>query len=241
MTETVTTPIPDETPSAGLASRLFGVVFSPRSAYSVVAEHPRWFGALAVCCLIYIAAQSSFVATTVGQNAVLDQQLSVMKAIGMNVTDQMVQQMESRMAIAPYTTAASLLFFMPLVCAGVAGILLAVFTAILGGGATYRQVFAVSAHSMIIGAIQQVFNWPINYARADMSSPTRLSVFFPNLDEMSFFTYLLSGLDLFVFWSLINLSIGVAVLYKRRTGPVAAVLLGIYVTIVVIVAAVRAF
>jgi len=33
----------------------------------------------------------------------------------------------------------------------------------------------------------------------------------------------------------------VAVLYKRRTGPVAAVLLGIYVTIVVISAAVRAF
>jgi hypothetical protein len=33
----------------------------------------------------------------------------------------------------------------------------------------------------------------------------------------------------------------VAVLYKRHTGPVAAVLLGIYAVIAVIIAAVRAF
>jgi hypothetical protein len=74
-----------------------------------------------------------------------------------------------------------------------------------------------------------------------MSSPTKLAVFFPTLDDMGFAYYLLSALDLFYFWSLINLSIGVAVLYKRRTGPVAAVLLGIYAVIAVIIASVRAF
>jgi hypothetical protein len=79
------------------------------------------------------------------------------------------------------------------------------------------------------------------YARADMASPTRLSVFAPTLDEMGFFTYLLSAIDLFIIWSLINVSIGVAVLYKRQTGPIAAVLLGIYAVIAVIIAAVRAF
>jgi hypothetical protein len=86
-----------------------------------------------------------------------------------------------------------------------------------------------------------VFSLPIMYARADMTSPTRLSVFAPNLDEMGFFTYLLSAIDLFIIWSLINTSIGIAVLYKRRTGPVAAVLLGIYAVVAVIIAAVRAF
>jgi hypothetical protein len=33
---------------AWLASRLIGVVFSPRDAYAAVAAQPRWFGALAV-------------------------------------------------------------------------------------------------------------------------------------------------------------------------------------------------
>jgi len=224
-----------------LASRLIGVVLSPRTAYSAVAARPRWLGALLVCGLIYIGAQFTFLSTEVGQNAALDQQLSVLKTFGMTITNEMLQQMQSRMAYAPYTTAASLVVMLPLICAGVAGILLAVFTAILGGGATYRQVFAVVAHSMIIGAIQQVFSLPIMYARADMTSPTRLSVFAPSLDEMGFFTYLLSAIDLFIIWSLINTSIGIAVLYKRRTGPVAAVLLGIYAVVAVIIAAVRAF
>jgi hypothetical protein len=127
------------------------------------------------------------------------------------------------------------------VCALIAGLLLAIFTAVLGGGATFKQVYAVVAHSMIIGAVQQAFSFPIMYARGEMVSPTRLSVFFPMLSETSFFTYLLSAIDLFYLWSLINVSIGVAVLYKRSTGPVVAVLLGIYALIAVIIAAVRAF
>ena len=240
MSEVLSTPAAGDGQDVGLASRLIGVVFSPRTAYSAVAARPRWFGAMVVCGLIYIGAQVAFLSTEVGQNAALDQQLGVLKALGMTVTDEMLQQMQSRMAYAPYTTAASLVVMLPLICATVAGILLAVFTAVLGGGATYRQVFAVVTHSLIIGGIQQVFSLPIMYARADMTSPTRLSVFFPNLDEMGFLMYLLSAIDLFIIWSLINTSIGVAVLYKRRTGPVAAVLLGIYAVIAVIIAAVRA-
>jgi hypothetical protein len=94
---------------------------------------------------------------------------------------------------------------------------------------------------MIIGGLQQLFSLPIMYGRGDMASPTKLSVFFPTLDEMGFFTYLLSAIDLFIIWSTINVAIGVAVLYKRQTGPVAAVLLGIYAVIAVIIAAWRAF
>ena len=241
MSEVLPTPEAGAAQDMGLASRLIGVVLSPRTAYSAVAARPRWFGALVVCGLIYIGAQVAFLSTEVGQNAVLDQQLGVLKAFGVTVTDQMLQQMQSRMAYAPYTTAASLIVMLPLICAAVSGILLAIFTAILGGGATYRQVFAVVSHSLIIGALQQLFSLPIMYAQEDMTSPTRLAVFFPTLDEMGFFMYLLSAIDLFIIWSLINTSIGVAVLYKRRTGPVAAVLLGIYAVVAVIIATVRAF
>lgn len=240
MAEAVSTPSAD-TPRVGLLARLIGVVFAPRDAYAAVAARPSWLGAMTVAGVIFIAVQVIFLSTEVGRNAALDQQLGVLKAFGITVTDQMLQQMETRQAYAPYTTAASLVVSLPLVAAVVAGLLLAVFTAILGGGADFKQVYAVVAHSMIIGAIQQVFSVPIMYARADMSSPTRLSVFFPMLNEMGFATYLLSAIDLFYIWSLVNVSIGVAVLYKRRTGPVAAVLLSIYAVVAVIIAAVRAF
>ena len=52
MTETVSTPVQGDAPKAGLATRLIGVVFSPRDAYTAVAANPRWLVAMLVCvCL----------------------------------------------------------------------------------------------------------------------------------------------------------------------------------------------
>jgi hypothetical protein len=239
MTETTATR--NETPYPGLAARLTGVVFSPRDAYTAVVARPTWFGAMAVAVVLMAAIQSGFFSTSVGKEAYVDQALSTLKAFGMTVNDQMVQSIEAQANAAAIRQGISLVVFMPLISAVIAGLLLAIFTAIMGGSATYKQVYAVVAHSMIIGVIQQAFSFPIMYARGEMTSPTKLAVFFPMLDETSFFTYLFSAIDLFYLWSLINVSIGVAVLYKRSTAPVAAVLLGIYAVIAVIIAAVRAF
>jgi hypothetical protein len=241
MADLVSTPVPAAAPNAGLFTRLVGVVFAPRDAYTAVAARPKWLGAMAVAIVLMAAIQGGFFSTAVGKEAYVDQALSTLRTFGLAVNDQMVQNIEAQANVAGIRQAVSLVVFIPLVCALFAGLLLAVFTAILGGGATFRQVYAMMAHSMIIGAIQQAFSFPIMYARAEMTSPTKLAVFFPMLDEMGFANYLLSAIDLFYIWSLINVSIGVAVLYKRRTGPVAAVLLGIYAVIAVIIAAVRAF
>lgn len=229
------------TPPAGLASRLIGVVFAPRDAYTAVAARPRALGALLVAIALMIAVQGTFLSTRVGKDAMIDQQIATMKAFGATVNEDAVQRLEAQAAYAPYIQAVSLAVFLPLVCAVVAGLVLAVFTAILGGGATFRQVYAVAAHSTIIGAVQQAFSFPIMYAQGEMTSPTKLAVFFPMLDEMGFANYFLSAIDLFYLWSVVNLSIGVAVLYQRRTGPIATALLGIYAVIAVIIAAVRAF
>jgi len=50
---------------------------------------------------------------------------------------------------------------------------------------------------------------------------------------------LLGMVDLFQIWWLVTLSIGLGVLYKRKTGPIATSLLGIYFVIVLAIAAVR--
>jgi hypothetical protein len=121
----------------------------------------------------------------------------------------------------------------------VAGIAFAVFNAALGGDATFKQAYAVVAHSGIVIAVQQLFVLPLDYVRETLSSPTNLAVFLPFLDENSFAARLLGSIDLFVIWWVINVSIGFAVLYRKRTGPIAATLLVIYVTIGLVIAAVK--
>jgi hypothetical protein len=233
----------DTSRDLGLIARLLGVIVSPRDAYAAVVKRPRVLGALVVTMAITIGAQAGFLSTEVGRQALLDQQVKAMdglRSMGVNIPDRAYDQLESRLAYAPYTTAASILIITPIVYTVVTGLLLAVFNAFLGGVGTFKQVYAILAHSAIIGSLSQLFNTPISYARAEMTSATQLSVFFPMLDDTSFALYFLKAIDLFIIWLIINGSIGLGVLYKRRTGPIAIAQLAIYFVIALIIAAVRA-
>ena len=128
---------------------------------------------------------------------------------------------------------------LPLVAVILAGIFLGVFNAIMGGNAKFKQVFAVVAHSGVVIAVQQFFILPLDYFRESLSSPTNLAVFVPMLDENTFVVRALGAIDLFLIWWMVNLSIGLAVLYKRRTGPIAITLITIYVVLALVIAGIK--
>ena len=237
---TQVTTLTADTPDMGLAARVMNVIFAPKKAYEAVAARPRVLGVLALVIIVMMAAQFVFLSTEVGRNAAMNQQLDAMKAFGITITDEMVQRMEAGMENARITGPLFVGVFVPVFGAIIAGLLLAIFTVISAGGVTYKQVFSVVMHSNVIAAVAMLFTLPIAYAREELVSPARLSVFFPMLDDSGFFYQLLNTIDLFHVWSVINLSIGMAVLYKRRTGGAAAVLFAVYSVIVLIIAIVRA-
>ena len=51
------------------------------------------------------------------------------------------------------------------------------------------------------------------------------------IDEGSFLGKLLGMIDLFIVWWVIVLAIGLGVLYRRRTQPIAIALFGVYAVI----------
>jgi hypothetical protein len=226
-------------PSRGLAARVFGVLTSPRSTYSDVAAHPRWLGVLLVVLLATTAPTVWLLSTPVGQKASLDQQMQTLESFGMKVTDQMYQQMQQR---APYSAAiagVSQVVFLPLVTLLVAGIAFGVFNGALGADATFRQVFAVAACSTVVTGLRALFSAPLNYARESLSSPTNLASVLPIFEDTSFAGRLLGSIDLFLIWWIVNLAIGLAVLYKRRTAPIATTMLIVYAAIALTIAVVR--
>ena len=90
-------------------------------------------------------------------------------------------------------------------------------------------------------ALQQLFMMPLNYVREHRCRvATSLAVFLPLLDETSFLARFLGSIDLFRIWWLVNLAIGLGVLYKRseraRSRRRCSAL---YVVIALVVAAVR--
>jgi hypothetical protein len=240
MTETLA-PSAAATAGQGLIARVFGVLLAPRKMYADVAARPRWLGALALVLVIMATASVAFFSTEIGRQALIDQQIRTMESFGIKLSDTSYQQMEDRLArpSTPYVTAAGQGIFVPVVVLVIAGIALAIFSAILGGDASFKQVFAVVVHSTVIIAVQQLFVYPLDYARESLSSATSLAVFLPFLDENTFPVRLLGGIDLFLIWWIVNLAIGLGVLYKRRTGPIAVGMLGLYLAIALVVAVVK--
>jgi hypothetical protein len=223
----------------GLLSRAYGVVFAPRTAYGAVAARPKVLGALALTIAVAMAASFTFFSTTVGQEAMLDQQVRNAEAFGRPLTDDQYRTLEGMAPYMRWFSVGSQLVVLPGAALVLGGAVFAVFSGALGGSASFRQVVAVVAHAQILIALQQLFVLPIDYAKGSLSSPTSLAVFAPFLDEMSFGARLLGSIDLFWIWTIVNLAIGVGVLYRKRTAPIATTLLGLYAAVALIIATAR--
>ncbi len=224
---TQTTPAPAVASDKGLLARAVGIVVSPRETFAIIAERPRAFGMLVFTIVATAVLTGGFMFTPTGQQAFLDM---MERRPGSTA-----QSMEMMQKIAPYMgfiTIGQLVILTPLVLLLLAGLLLAVFT-LLGGGASFKQVFAVVVYSGVISVVGQLVVIPLNYFTGSMTSSTNVGVLFPMLDERGFLALLLGTVDLFRVWVVMVLAIGLAVIYKRRTGPVAVTLFLLYALIAV--------
>jgi hypothetical protein len=227
------------TAAKGFPARILGVIFAPRATYADVAARPAWLGAMLVVLVLTGGSTFAFLSTEIGKNAMLDQQRQTMESFGVKLNEQAMQRMEEGAGRAPYFAVISQAVFLPVAALAVAGIALAVFNAILGGDARFKQVFAIVVFSGVILALGAIFVLPLDYARETMSSPTTLSVFLPFLEENSFLARFLGSIDLIRVWWFVSLSIGLAVLYRKRTGPIAVTMLVVYAVIALVVAAIQ--
>jgi hypothetical protein len=224
---------------SGLLSRAIGVILSPRATYARVVARPRALGALVLFLTIAVAGAFAFMSTEVGRQAALDLQIERMESFGREVPDEAYARMEAFSRYFPYFSAGYLLVFFPVATLALSGVLIGIFNAAMGGNGTFKQVYAVVTHSLMILAVQQLFVYPLDYAKQSLSNPATLAVFTPFLEETSLPARFLGSIDLFLVWWVVNLAIGIAVLYKKRTAPIATSLLSAYGALALVAAAVR--
>ena len=226
-------------PAKSLPARVIGVLFAPRATYAAVAAHPRWLGVFLTVLLVMGSAVAVLLSTDVGRNAVVDQQISQSESFGRHLTEADIDRIEK---FAPYSVYIAPVFQLLFLGGGgllVAGVAFAVFNAILGGDASFKQVYAIVCHSAVVLAALSLFTTPLAYARESLSSATNLGVFLPFLDESSFAARLLGSLDLVFIWWILSLAIGLGVLYRKRTGPIATTMFAVYALIGLIIAAIK--
>jgi hypothetical protein len=219
----------------GLGARIVGVLFSPRETYAAVAARPKWVGGLGVALLIIGGAPYALLSSDVGWPLARDQQVGTLEAFGQTVSDEQYAQMEQGIENARIIGPVSTVVFTPLFMALTAGILHVMFGLVGGGNGSYRQVYAVSAHAAIISALQVVFTTIMTIA-SGRAAGANLGIFVPMLEETSFVVRFLQAIDLFYVWSTFSTAIGLAVLYRRPTSPIAMTLFAIYLVIALVIA-----
>jgi Yip1 domain len=236
---TNTAAVPGASPAPlSLPARFVGIITAPKETFQAVAAHPRWLGMLLICTLLVAVCMALPMTTEAGKEATLRQQVEGMESFGMTVTDQQYENMRRGMAFAPYTTAAFIVVFTPILSVISAGILFLVFNVMFGGDRTFKQLYAVIVHAGVISTLAAVFTGPLNYFRGAVTSATNLAVLLPMVDPKTFAGRVLAGIDLFWIWYVLVLAIGLAVLYRRRTQPIAWSLYGVYAAVVLVFAAV---
>ena len=214
-----------------LFARFVGIITAPTDTFRSVVAHPKWFGMLALTTVLVAVFTALPMTTDAGRQAAVDQQVDSMKSFGMDVNDQMYDRLEKQSAIMPYTTGGSILVIAPIMAVIFSGILFAIFNAALGGEASFKQVFSVWVHAGAVSALSTVFSGIVNYFAGKVGSAANLGSLLPMLPERSFAANLLGTVDVFLIWWVLVLAIGLGVLYKRRTQPIAISLFSLYAVI----------
>ncbi len=193
----------------------------------------------ALTVAITVLCTSGPMFTEWGQQAALEQQVKVLESFGQTIDDAAYARMQTGMKFAAYTSAIGIVLFSPIMLVITAAIFYVIFSVAMGGNATFKQQIALNVHAGVIPTLALLFATPLNYVCGSLSSTTNFAVFFPMLDEDSFAARVLGMIDLFWIWYVIVLAIGLAVLYKRRTQPIAIGLLAVYAVIAVCIALIR--
>jgi hypothetical protein len=200
---------------------------------------------VAALVIVGLLAGTALMATDSGRLAALDAARSQFKSFGINLPPEAEAKMERdmmelplwRMALSASVGQIVAGVLLPLI---IAGVFMLVFNVMLGGEATFKQLFATVVHANPVLLVGLLFTTPLMYFRGSMTGVTNLAVFMPMLDESSFLAKLLGSVDLIRVWWVVVLATGLGVLYKRKTGPIATALFVVYGIIAVIFAAVTA-
>ncbi|MEZ5317218.1 MAG: YIP1 family protein [Vicinamibacterales bacterium] len=235
MTESET---PAPSPDMGLLARAIGVITSPTATFQAIVQQPRPVIILLLIALVTGVSAAIPQFTERGRQAALQMQVEQMERFtGQPLSDEMYQRMEaqSHSPIGGIGAVVGTLIFMPIIALFFTALYWAVFNAVLGGTAAFKQVLGVVTHSMVVLALGALATLPVQLMSTKWTTtgPFNLAALAPMLAPESFLSRVLSGLNVFTIWQIAILGIGLGVLYKKKPGGITVTLMVLYVVIVV--------
>jgi hypothetical protein len=210
--------------------RLVGVWLRPRSTMAAVVAAPAVVTTWIAVLVIWLVPAAWLLSTAVGQQALVDERVRVVEALGGRVDDAEYERLMARPPVWAYFLGGGRLLLTPPVTVVVAAGLTRL-ARLDGGSLGFLGALAVSVHAALILALQQAVTTPVLYLRESLTAPTSLAGLFPVFDDGTFAARLLGIVDVFGLWWLWALALGVAAATgrpaRRAFGRLAVVYVGV--------------
>ena len=219
--------------------RVIGVLWHPRRTMTEVVARPTFAAAWVLLLAVLAVCAFALLSTTVGRQALVDERVRVVEALGGRVDDAAYAALQAHPPLLVYLTSGGRLLLTPgitlLVAAG-----LTTLAALDGVKVRYGVALAITVYASLVLALQQVVVTPLHFIRESLPSPTNIGGLLPVLDEGSLPARWLGSIDVFGLWWVWLLAIGLAAATGRPARRYAARLLMAYIGIAALVAAVFA-
>lgn len=197
-----------------MIGRLLGVLRHPVTTMADVAGRPDWLLPWIVLLTIWIAAAVPLLGSAVGRQALVDEQVRRVEALGGTVDDARYAGWQAHPPLTAYFAGGGRVLLAPPLTVGVALVLLAAARRD-GARASLAQALAVAVYASVPLVVGTVAAIPLQYARESLSSPFNLATVARLADEGTWMARTLGAVDLFGLWWTWLLALGLAALTGR--------------------------
>jgi hypothetical protein len=207
--ETATKPLPER---MGEFSRITGVFFEPKKAFTDIAARPRWIVPVVLILLVSMALMMVYTQRG-GWRVMMEQQLASSSRAAQLSPEQRQQQLEMGVKYASLTAYITPILI-PLGMLIIAAVLTGITAGILSAPVRFSQVFAIVCYANLVGVIRGLLTLAVllmkNIADFDLRNPLMFNPgYFMDPKTSSKFVFTLAGsLDLFSLWIMILIAIG---------------------------------
>jgi hypothetical protein len=212
----------NQTTVPSLPVRIVRVFVAPAELFDALRERPVWLDAVLVSIAVGLLIQFAIPEELFRE--------AVMAGLPADATPEQVEATENSLPVLrvfgwAMTVAGPFLLF-----ALIAGLLKLLYSVLLGGAATFKQLFSATAHAQIINAVGALIVLPLILATGDLRSTLSLHLLVPGMEREGWLFGFLNGLNLFGMWTMIVLGIAVSRIYPKVSATSAiGVLMGAYV------------
>jgi hypothetical protein len=201
------------------AGRIGGVFYDPVTAFADIAAHPRWAPPLALVIIASIVLLFCF-SQRVGWESLVRKQMETNERVQNLPADQKARAIEQGAKFAAPVSYASAVLGPPIVVLIITGVLMLVFNTMMGASITFRQMFAMTNYSNLTGLISVALALVVMYltppADYDLQSAVSFDLgAFVSTDGPKWLKSLAGSFDVFRFWSMALLVIGIRAAAKR--------------------------